>query len=227
MELDGNPPKARRVVPTCWVWQRWGVLAAVGLIVVASACDAAQEADTPEAAGSSALGEPDTPVAAGSSLPLGSDGGERITICHRTNGSNEYVEITISENAIDAHLNHPWGPDIIPAPPEGCPTESTEPPIETTEPPIETTEPPIETTEPPIETSPGTIPPGGLTPPPPTGSVPDSALDSGVSPGGAEQGGGGAGAGELPPTGDETPALLVLALGALLLGFGAVRLSRR
>ena len=94
------------------------------------------------------------------SLGEGRAGGppDRITICHRTNGSSEYVEITISESAIDAHLNHPWGEDIIPAPPEGCPDAvdptttvaptTTDSSSTTTEPATTTTEPASTTTEP-------------------------------------------------------------------------------
>jgi hypothetical protein len=47
--------------------------------------------------------------------------GEKITICHATgSATNPYVEITISVNAIPAHLAHQYGKDIIPAPAEGC-----------------------------------------------------------------------------------------------------------
>jgi hypothetical protein len=57
---------------------------------------------------------------------------EKITICHRTfSDKNPYVKITISENARQAHENHPnppGRPDIIPAPASGCPTGPTTPP---------------------------------------------------------------------------------------------------
>ncbi|PTA67709.1 hypothetical protein C8263_11395 [Deinococcus arcticus] len=43
-----------------------------------------------------------------------------MTICHRTgSATNPYNLITVSRNALDAHQGHG---DIIPAPPEGCPT---------------------------------------------------------------------------------------------------------
>ncbi|HJR26766.1 MAG TPA: hypothetical protein VJ804_14910, partial [Acidimicrobiales bacterium] len=58
-----------------------------------------------------------------SASPAGAqDGGPKITICHATgSASNPFVEITISVNAIPAHLNHQEGRDIIPAPGGRCP----------------------------------------------------------------------------------------------------------
>jgi hypothetical protein len=54
---------------------------------------------------------------------------KKITICHATGSStNPYVQITISENAIPAHLAHQDGRDIIPAPKEGCPQSTEQPP---------------------------------------------------------------------------------------------------
>jgi hypothetical protein len=50
---------------------------------------------------------------------------EKTTICHRTGSeTNPYVEITVSNNALDAHRTHPpkdGREDIIPAPAGGCP----------------------------------------------------------------------------------------------------------
>ena len=46
----------------------------------------------------------------------------KTTICHATDSTtNPYVEITISNNALDAHRRHQDGRDIIPAPITGCP----------------------------------------------------------------------------------------------------------
>ena len=46
----------------------------------------------------------------------------KVTICHATgSASNPYVEITISQNAADAHDRHHGERDIIPAPAGGCP----------------------------------------------------------------------------------------------------------
>lgn len=45
----------------------------------------------------------------------------KVTICHATGSEkNPYVEITVSQNAVDAHVAHG---DIIPAPPTGCETD--------------------------------------------------------------------------------------------------------
>jgi hypothetical protein len=45
----------------------------------------------------------------------------KTTICHSTgSATNPYVEITISDNALQAHARHHDGRDIIPAPAEGC-----------------------------------------------------------------------------------------------------------
>jgi hypothetical protein len=52
---------------------------------------------------------------------------EDVPICHRTGSDqNPYVLITVSQNALEAHRNHPpkGNPpryDIIPAPQSGCP----------------------------------------------------------------------------------------------------------
>jgi organic hydroperoxide reductase OsmC/OhrA len=45
----------------------------------------------------------------------------KITICHATGSkTNPYVEITVSVNGLNGHVNHPN--DLIPAPAGGCPT---------------------------------------------------------------------------------------------------------
>jgi hypothetical protein len=46
---------------------------------------------------------------------------DKITICHATGSDkNPFVEITISVDALPAHLDHQDGRDIIPAPEGGC-----------------------------------------------------------------------------------------------------------
>ena len=46
---------------------------------------------------------------------------EKVTICHATGSeTNPYVEITVSENALPAHLRHQDGRDLVPAPATGC-----------------------------------------------------------------------------------------------------------
>jgi len=53
------------------------------------------------------------------SLAADSDG--RITICHATSSEkNPYNEITINVNGLNGHNKHEG--DIIPMPPQGCPT---------------------------------------------------------------------------------------------------------
>jgi hypothetical protein len=50
--------------------------------------------------------------------------GSKTMICHATgSASNPYVEITISNNAVEAHRHHQDREDIIPAPQGGCPGE--------------------------------------------------------------------------------------------------------
>jgi hypothetical protein len=49
---------------------------------------------------------------------------EKATICHATgSATHPYVQITISENAVEAHRRHQDRQDIIPAPAAGCPGE--------------------------------------------------------------------------------------------------------
>ena len=48
--------------------------------------------------------------------------GEKVTICHATgSATNPYVQVTVSENAVEAHRAHQEREDIIPAPATGCP----------------------------------------------------------------------------------------------------------
>ncbi|MDX6680652.1 MAG: hypothetical protein QOG94_691 [Solirubrobacteraceae bacterium] len=54
---------------------------------------------------------------------------EKVTICHATgSATNPYVQITISENAVEAHRRHQDREDIIPAPAAGCPSVVPPPP---------------------------------------------------------------------------------------------------
>ena len=58
----------------------------------------------------------------------------KTTICHATgSATNPYVTITISNNALPAHMRHQDGRDIIPAPAGGCPTgqqtQTEQPPV--------------------------------------------------------------------------------------------------
>jgi hypothetical protein len=53
----------------------------------------------------------------------GNGGNGKTTICHATGSeTNPYVEITVSNSALAAHVRHQDGRDIIPAPAGGCPT---------------------------------------------------------------------------------------------------------
>jgi hypothetical protein len=65
----------------------------------------------------------------GSTSQQGGGGNEnehgKVTLCHATGSeTNPYVEITISENALPAHLRHQDGEDIYPVPAGGCPSTS-------------------------------------------------------------------------------------------------------
>jgi hypothetical protein len=56
---------------------------------------------------------------------------EKVTICHATGSvTHPYVQITISENAVEAHRRHQDRQDIIPAPALGCPGVPVPPPID-------------------------------------------------------------------------------------------------
>jgi hypothetical protein len=46
---------------------------------------------------------------------------KKVNICHRDQGNPEWKLISISENALPAHLAHQWGADIYPVPSTGCP----------------------------------------------------------------------------------------------------------
>ena len=74
--------------------------------------------------------------------------GDKVKICHRTNGSSPYVEIEISINAVAAHLAHPWGPDVYPVPQGGCSSLNITPTPTATPTEVPTDEPtPTETEE--------------------------------------------------------------------------------
>ena len=54
---------------------------------------------------------------------------EKVTICHATgSATNPYVQITISDSAVEAHRRHQDREDIIPAPTTGCPSVVPPPP---------------------------------------------------------------------------------------------------
>lgn len=46
---------------------------------------------------------------------------KKVPICHRNQGSPEWVLVEIAESAVPAHLAHQWGEDIYPVPEGGCP----------------------------------------------------------------------------------------------------------
>lgn len=53
----------------------------------------------------------------------------KVTICHATGSeTNPYVQITISDSAVEAHKRHQDRKDIIPAPAGGCPNVVGPPP---------------------------------------------------------------------------------------------------
>ncbi|WP_221090301.1 hypothetical protein [Deinococcus aquaedulcis] len=63
---------------------------------------------------------PPNPAPPSPTPPGGGSDNDKVTICHATGSANNpYNLITISRNALSAHEGHG---DIIPAPPEGCPT---------------------------------------------------------------------------------------------------------
>lgn len=59
----------------------------------------------------------------GVSAPANAGPADKISICHATGSdSNPYVEITVSENALNGHNSHAVHEgDIVPAPARGCP----------------------------------------------------------------------------------------------------------
>jgi hypothetical protein len=59
----------------------------------------------------------------GVSAPANAGPADKISICHATGSdSNPYVEITVSENALNGHDSHAVHEgDIVPAPARGCP----------------------------------------------------------------------------------------------------------
>lgn len=77
----------------------------------------------------------------------------RVEICHRDQGKPEWKLITISSNALPAHLSHQWGEDIYPVPADGCPV----PPPTTTEPPPPTAIPVDPTVTDPTCDAPGVV----------------------------------------------------------------------
>jgi hypothetical protein len=80
---------------------------ATGTAMVTSTPQETETAEPTETAGATETAEPTETAASGT-----------VSICHRT-GSGRYNEITINENAVEAHQRHG---DIIPAPPGGCPS---------------------------------------------------------------------------------------------------------
>lgn len=93
----------------------------------------------------------------------GGGGGDKVSICHATGSeTNPYVEITISENALNGdhgHASHEG--DIIPAPAAGCPEGSKGDDEPKEDCPEET--PPVVT--PPVEETPPVVTPPVVTPP--------------------------------------------------------------
>ena len=167
----------------------------------------------------------------------------KTTICHATgSATNPYVTITISNNALPAHMRHQDGRDIIPAPAGGCPTgqqTQTEQPPGTTEqtPPPTTTETQTpapatsETTAPATQQQPaaqvlgqtvtGSSPSKSGPTSTPAGSV-LGATTSGSSPSAsaspAATGTRASSSSSLPFTGTDAIIVAILGLAALLLG---------
>jgi hypothetical protein len=165
----------------------------------------------------------------------------KTTICHATgSATNPFVTITISNNALPAHMRHQDGRDIIPAPAGGCPTgqqTQTEQPAkpEKTPPPTTTETPTLapgtsETTAPatqqpaaqvlgetvtgssPSKSGPTSTPAGGVLGATTSGSSPSAS----ASP--AATGTRASSSGSLPFTGTDAIIVAILGLAALLLG---------
>lgn len=54
-------------------------------------------------------------------------GADKVTICHHDNGKPGWKQITISTDALSAHMAHQWGADLYPVPAGGCPGATPEP----------------------------------------------------------------------------------------------------
>jgi len=161
----------------------------------------------------------------------------KTTICHATgSATNPYVTITISNNALPAHMRHQDGRDIIPAPAAGCPTGQE---TQTEQPPVTTEETPPPTTPqmpaPAAQLTPGQPAAGQVLGETVTGSSPSKsgptstpaggvlgATTSGSSPSAsaspAATGTRASSSGSLPFTGTDAIIVAILGLAALLLG---------
>jgi len=156
----------------------------------------------------------------------------KTTICHATgSATNPFVTITISNNALPAHMRHQDGRDIIPAPAGGCPTgqqtQTEQPPGTTEQTPPPTT---MQTSAPatqqaaaqvlgetvtgssPSKSGPTSKPSGGVLGATTSGSSPSAS----ASP--AATGTRASSSSSLPFTGTDAIIIAILGLAALLLG---------
>ena len=204
--------------------------------------------------GTSGGDNPGTPGGGGGGGGGGNENA-KVTLCHATGSeTNPYVVITISDNALDAHLNHQDGEDIYPVPAAGCPgpagTTPTTPGITPTAGPLPPG-PGTETTTTPGDTTPlsGVAPvllPGAALPATgetPTSGVLDETAEGGTAPAtapgssvapetavsdepAAQRTADADDSGKLPFTGFEALAVLLFGIACLAGGVALRRLSR-
>lgn len=189
----------------------------------------------PQAPAAAAAALDGVAIAKGNGNPNGNGNGNgngprgRIEICHATNSETQpYELIEVPVSALNGHLNHQDGADIVPAPAGGC--ASGDPGDRGTLDVCVQTADGYELVTIPVEDVPGTVGDGDIVPAPDGGCPGQEVLDEGdfgddadVTPAGSGDGPSAEGSkdGELPFTGFGLGGLGVIGLGLLALAVAA------